>query len=129
MFGDVFFSDARCTLLTPSHYDVIYAKAQGGNTGTFSMLFRMVLRSSPPIFSFVLIFSELDQKMSQQYWTFSSNAFFLLMPNTNRRRHSTVELSCVDKKVWTHPSTVVTQFIISCAVKLLRLVTSDYIMM
>jgi len=48
MFGDVFFSDARCTLLTPSHYDVIYANAQGGNTGTFSMLFRKVLRSSPP---------------------------------------------------------------------------------
>jgi len=27
--------------------------------GTFSMLFRMVLRSTPPIFSFLLIFSNL----------------------------------------------------------------------
>ena len=27
--------------------------------GTFSILFRMVLRSTPPIFSFVLIFSNL----------------------------------------------------------------------
>ena len=33
------------------------------------MLFRMVLRSSPPIFSFVLFFSKLGQNMSQQYWT------------------------------------------------------------
>jgi len=49
----------------PRHYDVISANAQGGNTGTFSMLFRMVLRSSPPIFSFVLIFSKLGQNMSQ----------------------------------------------------------------
>jgi len=37
--------------------------------GTFSILFRMVLRSTPPIFSFLLIFSKLDQKMSQFYWT------------------------------------------------------------
>ena len=35
--------------------------------GTFSILFRMVLRSTPPIFSFVLIFSKPDQKMS--HWT------------------------------------------------------------
>jgi len=39
--------------------------------GTFSMLFMMVLRSSPPIFSFVLIFSKLGQNMSQWYWTIS----------------------------------------------------------
>jgi len=51
------------------HHDVISAKAQGGNMGTFSILFRMVLRSTLPIFSFLLIFSKLDQKMSQFYWT------------------------------------------------------------
>ena len=57
------------TSVTWRHHDVISAKAQGGNMGTFSILFRMVLRSTPPIFSFVLIFSKLDQQMSQYYWT------------------------------------------------------------
>ena len=47
------------TSVTWRHHDVISAKAQGGNMGTFSILFRMVLRSTPPIFSFVLIFSNL----------------------------------------------------------------------
>jgi len=36
--------------------------------------------------------------------------------------------SCVVSALWTHPSAVVTQFTSSCAVKLLRLVTSDDIM-
>ena len=47
------------TSATWRHHDVISAKAQGGNMGTFSILFRMVLRSTPPIFSFLLIFSNL----------------------------------------------------------------------
>ena len=74
-----------------------------------------------------------------------------LMPNTCRRRDSTVELSCVGdvytirnwrvwtnlptaksscvvSTVWTHPSAVVTQFTISCVIEILRLVTSDHIM-
>jgi len=40
----------------------------------------------------------------------------------------TAKSSCVVSAVWIHPSAVVTQFIISCAVELLRLVTSDDIM-
>jgi len=50
------------------------------------------------------------------------------MPNTHRRRRrdSTVELSRVGGV--NAPSAVVTQFTISCAVELLRLVTSDDIM-
>jgi len=44
-------------LLTgPSHHDVICAKAPRGKMGTFSILSRMVLRSTTQIFSFVLIF-------------------------------------------------------------------------
>jgi len=35
------------------------------------------------------------------------------------------EQSCVVSAVWTHPSAVVAQFTISCAVELLRLVTGD----
>ena len=46
-----------------------HGRKHGGNMGTFSILFRMVLRSTPPIFSFLLFFSKLDQKMSQFYWT------------------------------------------------------------
>jgi len=43
------------TSVTWRHHDVISAKAQGGNLGTFSILFRMVLRSStPPILNFQL---------------------------------------------------------------------------
>ena len=53
----------------PSYHDIISAKAQGGNTGTFSISFRMVLRSSPPIFSFILIFSQTSPQMSQCDWT------------------------------------------------------------
>ena len=42
------------------------SSVQGGNMGTFSILFRMVLRSTPPIFSFVLIFF---RSFSYFYWT------------------------------------------------------------
>jgi len=40
----------------------------------------------------------------------------------------TVKLSCVVSAAWTHPSAVVTQFTISCAVELFRLLTSDDVM-
>ena len=50
--------------------------------------------------------------------------FVRLIRNTHRRRDSTVELSRVVSALWTHPSAVVTQFTISCAVEL----TSDDIM-
>jgi len=40
----------------------------------------------------------------------------------------TAKSSCIVSALWTHPSAVVTQFTISCAVDLLRLVTSDDIM-
>ena len=58
-----------------------------------------------------------------------SNAIPLL-PNTHRRRrrYSTDELSRVGGVNARHPSAVVTQFTISGAGKLLRLVTSDDIM-
>jgi len=42
--------------ITTWHYDVIPGKAQGGDTWTFSMLFRMVKGLYPAIFSFLLIF-------------------------------------------------------------------------
>ena len=37
--------------------------------GTFTMLFRMVIGLYHAIFSFLLIFSELGQKMTYYYWT------------------------------------------------------------
>jgi len=40
----------------------------------------------------------------------------------------TAKWSCAVSAVWTHPSAVVTQFTISCAAELLRLMTSDDIM-
>jgi len=45
----------------PSHHDVISAKAQGGNTGTFSILFMMVFKinSTNCQLYIVLIFSKL----------------------------------------------------------------------
>jgi len=40
----------------------ISAKAHGGNMGTFSILFGMVLRSSPPTFSFKLFSPNFTKK-------------------------------------------------------------------
>jgi len=67
--------------------------------------------------------SSASTSASQQ----TSHTVSSLKPNTHlrRRRDSTVELSRVVAAVWTHPSAVVTQFTISCAVELLRLVTDD----
>ena len=53
----------------PSHHDVISANTQDENTGTYSILFRMVLRSAPPVFSFILIFFQTSKNAPMLYWT------------------------------------------------------------
>jgi len=57
-----------------------------------------------------------------------TDIFFSLKPSTHTTDADETQLSSwVASAVWTHPSAAVTQFTMSCAVELLRLVTSDYI--
>jgi len=68
----------------------------GGNTRTFSMLFRMVLTSTPPIFSFILLFTNFT-KMTQCYWPNGSKTFkepVSVTESTNVREPISVAYQC-----------------------------------
>jgi len=56
----------NCGLAHPPHHEVISAKALTGNVEIFDILFRIVLRSTLPVFSFILFF-QTSPKMSQFY--------------------------------------------------------------
>ena len=80
---------AKCYFWHPwhaCHHDVIPGKAQGGHMGTFTMLFRMVKGLYHAIFSFLLIFSDLGQKMTWYYWTMWQQWALERRPNQLRCR-------------------------------------------